>query len=224
MQKNNQNAPWTDHIINTPSIELGPRSSYAMLNDPRRMPIVLSRYKFTAKMLKGKSCILEVGCGDAFGTPIVAQEAQTLLGIDIEECLIEGDKRRLSRIPKISFQTMDITQTKPEGSFDAAYSLDVLEHISKDMEHCYFENVCSCLKENAIFIVGIPNITADSYASKPGHSPHINLKSETDLRDSFAPYFINTFIFSMNDEVVHTGFTPMAHYLFAMGVGLKKHS
>jgi len=25
----------------------------------------------------------------------------------------------------------------------------------------------------------------------------------------------------MNDEIVHTGFYPMAHYLMAMGVGLK---
>jgi len=34
-------------------------------------------------------------------------------------------------------------------------------------------------------------------------------------------YFENSFIFSMNDEVVHTGYEPMAHYLFGMGVGLK---
>jgi hypothetical protein len=35
-------------------------------------------------------------------------------------------------------------------------------------------------------------------------------------------YFQNVFVFSMNDEVVHTGFSPMAHYLFAMGVGVRK--
>ena len=35
-------------------------------------------------------------------------------------------------------------------------------------------------------------------------------------------YFHNVFLFSMNDEVVHTGFYPMAHYLIALGVGIKK--
>ena len=35
-------------------------------------------------------------------------------------------------------------------------------------------------------------------------------------------YFENSFLFSMNDEVVHTGFGPMAHYLIILGVGLKK--
>jgi len=32
-------------------------------------------------------------------------------------------------------------------------------------------------------------------------------------------HFENVFLFSMNDEVVHTGFTPLAHYLFALCVG-----
>lgn len=34
-------------------------------------------------------------------------------------------------------------------------------------------------------------------------------------------YFENVIIFSMNDEVVHTGFTPMAHYLLGVGTGKK---
>ena len=29
-------------------------------------------------------------------------------------------------------------------------------------------------------------------------------------------YFNNVFLFSMNDEVVHTGFNKMAHYLIAL--------
>jgi hypothetical protein len=32
-------------------------------------------------------------------------------------------------------------------------------------------------------------------------------------------YFHAVFLFSMNDEVVHTGFAPMAHYLIAVCTG-----
>ena len=35
-------------------------------------------------------------------------------------------------------------------------------------------------------------------------------------------YFNNVFMFSMNDEVVHTGFHKMAHYIFAVGCNAKK--
>ena len=34
-------------------------------------------------------------------------------------------------------------------------------------------------------------------------------------------FFHNVFVFSMNDEVVHTGYFPMAHYLLALGCTLK---
>jgi hypothetical protein len=29
-------------------------------------------------------------------------------------------------------------------------------------------------------------------------------------------------MFGMNDEVVHTGYAPMCHFIWAMGVGVKK--
>ena len=29
-------------------------------------------------------------------------------------------------------------------------------------------------------------------------------------------FFHNVFVFSMNDEVIHTGFQPMAHYLWTV--------
>jgi hypothetical protein len=32
-------------------------------------------------------------------------------------------------------------------------------------------------------------------------------------------FFQNVFVFSMNDEVVHSGFYPMAHYVRGIGCG-----
>ncbi len=34
-------------------------------------------------------------------------------------------------------------------------------------------------------------------------------------------YFHNVFMFSMNDEVVHTGYHRMAHYVIALCAGRK---
>lgn len=57
----------------TEELRVGPWTSWSMMNDARHMAFVLSRYKFVAKMLEGRNCVMEVGCGDAFGVPIVAQ-------------------------------------------------------------------------------------------------------------------------------------------------------
>ncbi|MCI5632323.1 hypothetical protein [Helicobacter sp.] len=51
---------------------------------------------------------------------------------------------------------------------------------------------------------------------------HVNCKSGEDFKEFCKKYFHHVFVFSMNDEVVHTGFYPMAHYLFALCVGVKE--
>ncbi len=203
-----------------PSMKLGPWTSYSLLHDPKHMSFVLARYKFCAKMLEGKKKILEVGCGDAFGIPIVAQSAEKVLGIDREARLIKDDRKRLKLIKNIEFQQLDICYKIPMEKFDAVYSIDVIEHLDRGLNDRFLKNQCACLNEDGICIVGIPNITADKYA-KFSRVQHINLMSHPKLRALMEKYFKNVFMFSMNDEVIHTGFPPMAHYLFAMGVGVK---
>ena len=44
--------------------KLGLMTNKIWQDDPKRMPITLSRYKFVSKMLEGKKNVLEVGCGD----------------------------------------------------------------------------------------------------------------------------------------------------------------
>jgi len=207
-----------DKTLFTTPIKLGPRTSHSLKADPRHMLFVLARYKFCAKLLQGKRSVLEVGCGDAFGSPIVAQVARRLLGVDRESVLIEGDKERLMFLKNVKFQTIDITEESPDGTFDAAFSIDVIEHIKPDEEPAFLSNICRGLSRDGILIIGTPNIEADRYSSDPGANPHINLKSHMTLKESLDGHFVHSFIFSMNDEIVHTGFYPMAHYLFGVGI------
>ncbi len=72
------------------------------------------------------------------------------------------------------------------------------------------------VKEADALIIGTPSIESQVYASRESRLGHINCKSHKTLKALMAAYFRNVFIFSMNDEVVHTGFHPMAHYLFAL--------
>ena len=53
------------------------------------MLIVLSRYKFVAKMLAGKGRVVEIGCGDAFATRMVQQEVAAVHVIDFDPLFIK---------------------------------------------------------------------------------------------------------------------------------------
>ena len=51
---------------------------------------------------------------------------------------------------------------------------------------------------------------------------HINCKNKNSLRKLMLNFFHNVFMFSMNDEVVHTGYDKMSHYIFAVCANKKK--
>ena len=42
------------------------------------------------------------------------------------------------------------------------------------------------------------------------------------MREVMGRFYHNVLLFSMNDEVVHTGYHAMAHYLFAVCCGPKR--
>jgi 2-polyprenyl-3-methyl-5-hydroxy-6-metoxy-1,4-benzoquinol methylase len=204
-------------------IPMGPTASHIYRTDPRRLGILLARYKFCAKMLTGKTHVLEAGCGDSFGTNVVLQEVASVHGIDFDPVFVDWSRDQAEREGlNATYEVVDLTVERPTGEFDAAYSLDVIEHIETQREHHFLENLCSVMRPNGVVIIGTPNETASPYASEWSQRGHINLKDHESLRALMHRYFENVFIFSMNDEVVHTGFAPMAHYLFAMGVGVKK--
>ena len=211
----------TEYQFKTEPMKLGPWSSYSLMNDPKHMAFVLSRYKFCGRLLEGKKMTLEVGCGDGFGVPIVAQFVEHVYCIDTDERLIQGNKERLHFLKNAEFHQMDLLEKVPDRVFDSTFSIDVIEHLEPETEDKFMSNLCSCLSEHAVCIIGTPNKAAAKYATHRSSVQHINLKSDDDLRRLLDQYFVNGFIFSMNDEVVHTGFYPMAHYLFAVGVGLR---
>ncbi len=200
---------------------LGLMTNQVWHDDPRRFLFILARYKFVAKVLSGKRKVLEIGCGDAFGTRIVLQEVGSICAIDFDPVFIKDVNARMEGKWKIECKVHDILSCPIKDSFDAAYSLDVIEHIPQLQEHQYMSNVVQSLDEGGVFIVGSPSIQSQAYASPQSKEGHINCKDANELKNLFSEYFRNVFIFSMNDEVVHTGFYPLAHYLFVLGVGKK---
>ena len=200
------------------AVTMGLTSGSTYLTDPKRLVFLLSRYKFASKMLDGKSSLLEIGCGDGFGSQLLTQSVSAYTGIDIDTVFISDATNRFAGDTSKVFQQHDIVSDGPLiKKFDAAVSLDVLEHIPKEMEDKYFTNVCASLSSDAIFIVGMPSIESQPYASGGGEG-HVNCKTGEELRSLTRQYFENSLLFSMNDEVIHTGYLRMAHYILCVAV------
>lgn len=211
----------TDYQFDCREISLGPWTSYSLINDPKHLSFVLARYKFVAKMLQGKDLVVEVGCGDGFGIPIIANAVKNLLCIDWDERNIEGCKRRLKHIKNVSYAKVDLNKTHLKISADAMFSIDVIEHLEPQLENTFLNNMCRMLTDESVMITGTPNITSNEYATERSRIQHINLKSMEDLKILTEQRFKYCFLFGMNDEVLHTGYNPMCHYIWSIGAGKK---
>lgn len=185
-------------------------------NDPRRTLFTLARYKFVSKMLAGLGKVLEVGCADAFGSRIVAQTVDSLSAIDFDPLFVEDAKANNSGNWPIKIHEHDMLLGPVSGDYDGLYSLDVLEHIAKEDEGLFLTHCCQSISEKGVLIVGMPSIESQIYASPQSVEGHVNCKTGEDLKDLMKQYFNNVFLFSMNDEVVHTGFSKMAHYVICV--------
>lgn len=201
---------------------LGIMNNQVWHQDPKRLVFTLARYKFVAKILSGKARVAEVGCGDGFAARIVKQEVEHLLISDVDPLFIENFENPEDQSSAWSIQSIVhniLEKPLPSPKYDAVYSLDVLEHISSSQEDVFLKNLCKSLIPQGIGIIGMPSLESQKYASPPSKAGHINCKTGEDLSELMKNYFHNVFLFSMNDEVVHTGFSKMAHYLIAVGCG-----
>jgi 2-polyprenyl-3-methyl-5-hydroxy-6-metoxy-1,4-benzoquinol methylase len=186
------------------------------MSDPRRLLFSQARYKFTAKMLSGRKHALEVGCGDAFNAPIIMQEVERLTVTDFDpEFVVDAEGRTPPEYPYRAV-AHDFLEGTIDGTFDAAYLLDVLEHIPAERERQFIGNIMATLTDDAVMVVGMPSLESQAYASEGSKAGHVNCKSAPDFKRLMLEYFHAVFMFSMNDEIVHTGYHKMAHYLLAV--------
>jgi 2-polyprenyl-3-methyl-5-hydroxy-6-metoxy-1,4-benzoquinol methylase len=202
---------------------LGLMTSYAWKDDPKRLTFTLSRYKFVAKLLAGRANVLEIGCADAFGTRIVRQEVARLTATDFDPVFIEDVKKRMN--PRWSFDAFVhdmLAGPVPPRDYDGIFALDVLEHIEPKDEYLFLSNLVKSLAPHGAVVLGMPSLESQVYASPNSKEGHVNCKSMPDFKKTMELYFHSVFMFAMNDEVVHTGYHKMAHYLFALACEPKR--
>jgi SAM-dependent methyltransferase len=91
-------------------------------------------YQFVAQQVVGKR-VLDVACGEGYGTLVLAEHAQEVVGIDRDPVVVQRAAERYQR-PNLSFQCVDadsLLQMFGPRSFDAVCAFQFIEH-RKDQE------------------------------------------------------------------------------------------
>ena len=211
-----------DENIQSDTVRLGRYASNDYMKDPIHLGIVASRYKFCARMLQDFPQVMEVGCGDGYGSAIVASAVQHLTCTDINTKLLQENRDRHHMFQNITYEFFDFRDALYPKKMDGIYLVDVIEHIYKEEENRFMTHLTASLSDYGSMIIGTPNKSAEQYASACSREAHVNLKDHTALLELARRFFYNVFLFGMNDEVLHTGYPQMAHYLWVLCTSPRK--
>jgi len=178
--------------------------------------IRLARYKFAARMLQKTDRVLEVGSGSGLGTQFLAQHCAHATGLELKAGEVE-EARAMQRCKNVSFVQADFFDYRPDGDTNAIVSLDVIEHLAPSDGRRMVARMAEVLAPNGMVVIGCPSIYSFPHQSPISQASHVHCYDQQELRALLDDYFTRTVMFSMNDEIVHTGHPKMAWYYFGLG-------
>lgn len=115
----------------------------------------LHRYAYASTFVKGKR-VLDLACGEGYGSKMMSETASSVVGIDIDDKAIQHAKAKYGT-ETLQFITGSISAVplKDDHSFDVIVCFEAIEHI-EDHDKLLGE-VKRLLKADGTFIVSTPN-------------------------------------------------------------------
>lgn len=90
----------------------------------------IHRYAFAARLCEGAS-VLDAACGEGYGAALLAGNARSVTGVDLDEQTITHATKRYGNLENLGFQVADCTELPFEDdSFDVIVSFETLEHLA----------------------------------------------------------------------------------------------
>lgn len=126
----------------------------------------LFAYKFTQDITSKDSFVLEVGCGEGYGTSFLSQNVAKIIGLDIDnKTILHASKKYGSG--NCIFKLYDGRNIPyNDNTFDVVISFHVIEHIRDDIN--YISEIYRVLKKKGVLIITTPN---RAYRLKLGQKP-----------------------------------------------------
>jgi len=159
---------------------------------PRFLAQHLKPYEAISHLVKNKR-LLEIGCGDGYGTSYLAEFAAFASGIDYDAATVETAKSKY-RKPNLAFFCMDALKLNfPDNAFDFICSFQNIEHIPENDLAVYLSQIKRVLVPSGTFAVTTLNLAHACkkaplrYRKNPAHCKEFTFK---ELDALLSDYFL----------------------------------
>jgi ubiquinone/menaquinone biosynthesis C-methylase UbiE len=125
------------------------------------------RYIFASRFCIEKN-VLDIACGEGYGTAFIGQHARKVTGVDISDETVIHAKSKY-HCANTFFVTANASNMPFEkGEFDVVISFETLEHLVKKDQESFLVDITRVLKEDGLLIISTPN--KKKYSDDAGYS------------------------------------------------------
>ncbi|MBM9612701.1 methyltransferase domain-containing protein [Desulfobulbus rhabdoformis] len=152
-----------------------------------------SDYVKAQKIVKGKD-VLDLGCNSGYGTNLLSQSCNRIVGVDVSPMALEVGNARYLR-GNLSFKLVDgVSLPFGDQSFDVVTSFQVVEHLPE--YSAYFNEIRRVLKPDGLLLLTTPN---GAIRVNPGEKPwnrfHVHEFRAVELEELLHGYFPHVQVF-----------------------------
>jgi GT2 family glycosyltransferase/SAM-dependent methyltransferase/glycosyltransferase involved in cell wall biosynthesis len=147
------------------------------------------RYLWAARLM-GSRRVLDLGSGEGFGAAILAETAERVLGVDVDERTVEHSRLNYAG-PNLEFElgtALDLS-AHADGSFDAIVAFEIIEHVREQQQ--VLAEVTRLLSDDGILVMSTPDRRTYSEASgqvNPFHEHELTLDEFLELLNGHFPH------------------------------------
>ena len=130
------------------------------------------RYHFAARWARGLR-VLDVACGEGYGSALLAGHAAEVTGVDVSHAAIDHARRTYADLGNASFVCASCTQLPlPDASVDLVVSFETLEHIAG--HEAFMDEIARVLAPDGLMILSCPN--KREYSDNRGFTNEFHVK------------------------------------------------
>lgn len=128
----------------------------------------LCRYKYAKQFVQGKR-VLDAACGSGYGSKMLAESAESVIGMDISEEAIQYAQNNYAA-PNVDFIVGSVEKLPFEDNFfDIIISFETIEHVNEQIQNSFLREIKRVLKDDGILIMSTPDkkLFTDERSGKP---------------------------------------------------------
>lgn len=147
------------------------------------------RYLFASDFAQGKD-VLDIACGEGYGSDLLASAARTVLGVDIDASSVRHAAYTYQRSNlKFECGAAEAIPVALRHVFDLIVSFETVEHLSRAQQAKFFSEIKRLLKPDGILIISTPNRDLYGRFSRRPNRFHIDEFRESEFSDFLRSYF-----------------------------------